>query len=140
MSMGQEKAGLRKALWKGRPEGFHSQALLFHDFVPSCFTSPLSVPSLAAKTGAQPETQMDGFTRAPYSNGSSNSPAPTFSLHPGHSHILCGLYIIFIGSGTKNQEVMKARVWQFHWTWQIIKKIHSKYIQISSGTFPRPER
>lgn len=56
MSTGQEKAGLRKALWKGRPEGLHSQALLFHDFVPSCFTSPLSVPSLAAKTGAQPET------------------------------------------------------------------------------------
>lgn len=57
---------------------------------------------------------MDAVTCATYPSGSSNSPAPAFSLHPGHSHILCGPYVIFIGSGTKNQEVIKAQAWQFH--------------------------
>lgn len=76
----------------------------------SCFTSPSSSPQLQLqKQVCNQETQMDGFTRATYSDGSYNSPAPTFSPHPGHSPPSVGCISSLQAQELKTRKLLKPR-------------------------------
>ena len=112
----------------------------FPNFVAACFTSPCSIPlSPAAKTGVQSGDPDGCVDMCHHSDGSTNSPALTFSPHPGHSPSFVASTSSLCAQVLKTRKLLKPRSGNSPELDRSLRRF-IKYIQISSGTFPRPER
>lgn len=82
----------------------------FPNFVAACFTSPCSIPlSPAAKTGVQSGDPDGCVDMCHHSDGSTNSPALTFSPHPGHSPSFVASTSSLCAQVLKTRKLLKPR-------------------------------